>query len=420
MRGRGPGPGRIEKTGSGYNGIWSDASGRRHRRLLGRTRDDAQRALNKIVRDRDLENAGLLSEAQQERPLDDVLDLYLKEISTFRRPLYIRSLNLSFKRLRDFLGPVRVRNLTVQRVLEYRRQRLAGGASNRMANIETMALKTALKWAVGAGLVHVNPLAQLKPLPSDESTQRRRRRALSEDEITKFIEAAVAVDAKRASYFAAEKTIASGIRGAAYARRERRPPIPQSTLWKTLVLTGIRWNEACTLQWADLDETAGLLRVRSEIAKGKRHRVVPVPKDLMTEIIGLRRAHVRRTGKLPSPGDNVFLTAKGKIWKQSANGPAGRLLRVVLAAAGIPEVDALGRQVDVHSLRVTCCTRLLRKDVPVNIVAKVLGHKDVRVTMKHYSDLNDADIVRAVGEAQRVGAAHAKRDSRISERMVNG
>ena len=54
-------------------------------------------------------------------------------------------------------------------------------------------------------------------------------------------------------------------------------PIPQAPLWKFLVVTGLRYGEAATLRWADLDENAGVVTVRAEVAKSKRTRLVPVP-----------------------------------------------------------------------------------------------------------------------------------------------
>jgi integrase len=402
VRGRGPGPGSLTKTASGWLGVWSDAQRLRHRRILGQTKDEAQRALAKIIRDRDLELTGLGAETLQQRQVSEIVERYLLELATYRRPSYLRTTKMSLTRLVTFLGPMRICDLRVERVLEFRRKRLADGASNRTCNLDIGSLRTALRWAISCGLIHVTPLAHLRPLPTDESTQRRRRRALGEDELARFIAAAEDLDVDRAARFAAERTIASGARGKAYATIERQRPVPQALMWKTLVATGMRWGEIATLRWCDIEEDHGLLRVRSEVAKSRRSRIVPVQAPLLAEILGLRRAHVRATGRLPAPTDNVFLTPKGRIWKQTANGPLGRVLRGILKRAGIAEVTERG-SVDVHALRKSACTRMLRFGVPLATVARVVGHADVRITAKHYEGLSDGDMVSALAVMPQIG-----------------
>ena len=75
-----------------------------------------------------------------------------------------------------------------------------------------------LTWAVQAGLIAQNPVANLVPLPQRESTKVYRRRALSEAEITRFLEAARADDCECAKRVAAALTIESGSKGAQPAR----------------------------------------------------------------------------------------------------------------------------------------------------------------------------------------------------------
>ena len=64
--------------------------------------------------------------------------------------------------------------------------------------------------------------------------------------------------------------------------------------------------------------------------------------------------------------------------------------------SGISHCDAAERSVDIHALRTTAATRMLRYGVPVHVVARILGHKDVRLTLRHYEDLRVEDTRRAV------------------------
>lgn len=227
MTRRALGPGSIRKTASGYLGAWSDAAGQRHRRVLSTDRGDAQRILVKLVRDRDLEIAGLGSESQQLRPLREIVDAYLAELELTRRPSHLRTTRIVLNRLVAHLGPIRVIDLRAEMVLEFRRMRLREGVGNRTVNMAVAAIQAALRWAHRSGMIGANPIVGIKPLATDESTQRRRRRALTEDEIVRFVAAAREVDDRRAERFAATKTIESGVLGRSYAARKRTPPVPQ-------------------------------------------------------------------------------------------------------------------------------------------------------------------------------------------------
>ncbi len=171
----------------------------------------------KLVRERDLADGGLVTEERQERLLSEIKD---------NRPAYVREVRRILEFLARVLGPVRVRDVTPDRMLERRRARLAGmekrkAASPRTVNLELGVLKACLSWAERMNLIGRNPIARLKPVATNESTERKRRRSLTEDEIARFLRAADADDALRASLFAAEQTIAHGRKGAPYAARFR-------------------------------------------------------------------------------------------------------------------------------------------------------------------------------------------------------
>ena len=212
----------------------------------------------------------------------------------------------------------------------------------------------------------------------------KRRRALTDDEIARFLKAAHDIDRETAA-------------------RNRSVVVPQAAMWKTLVATGLRWGEVCAMTWADLDAEGGFLTVRATEAKSKRGRVVPVTDELVRELVALRRLHFAVTRHLPGGSDHVFLTQRGQPWRKDANPRSLKLLRRILERAGIDEVDAAGRCVDVHALRGTAATTLLRRGVPVAHVARILGHSDVRQTMKHYADLGAEDLrAAAVGAMSRL------------------
>ena len=86
MNGRRYGGGRLERAKSYggervvYYGNWTDARGKRHRQILSSDRRVAERALAKIIRERDLEALGLADEEGQERRLEEIRDLTFDEL----------------------------------------------------------------------------------------------------------------------------------------------------------------------------------------------------------------------------------------------------------------------------------------------------------------------------------------------------
>src|SRR5262249_56509018 len=114
---------------------------------------------------------------------------------------------------------------------------------------------------------------------------------------------------------------------------DRMVAIPQAPFWKCLVVTGLRYGEAATLRWTDVDEDAGVVTVRAEVAKSKRSRLVPVPGYLVEDLRALRQVHGFARGRLPEPGDRVFLSPKQRPLDPHGN-PARAVLTRLLQRAG--------------------------------------------------------------------------------------
>ena len=73
-----------------------------------------------------------------------------------------------------------------------------------------------------------------------------------------------------------------------------------------------------------------------------------------------------------------------------------------LAVADIAKKDDSGRQVDFHALRYFFCTTLAH-DVPIQIVSKLMRHRDIRTTCNLYMDLGLTDLAEATIDLPQVG-----------------
>lgn len=387
---------------SAWAAKWTDAKGRRHRKILSTDKVVSERIFRKLLRDRDLQLGGLGDEQAPDQLLATLLAEYMADLTTFRRPKYVRAVRLHLDAVMNDLGPgTRVRDVTVPRMLLRRQKRLAEGLSHRTVNAEAGALRTALRWCVSAGRIPVNPIANLRPLPETADTKVKVRRALTDDEIGRLLQAAEQDDANRASRFAAEKTIASGVLGKSYAGRKRMVPIPQGPLIKTLIVLGLRYNEAATLTWNDVDLDDAVVTVRAENAKTHRKREVPVPSYLVDDLRALREFQVTALGRLP---DRVFLSPKQRPLNAHGN-PMRLLLSRLLARASVNHKNDDGTiAVDIHALRHTSGSRLARHGVPITTIGACLGHSSV-VTTQRYVSLRVEDTRKAVEGVPVVGAA---------------
>lgn len=405
MRGRPLGTGTLKQARNRrgeqvWIGRWTDARGRYREVSLGTDRRVAARRLVDIVRKRDLALQGLGPEEGQEAPLASLVEAYLADLGSRRSQGYAKRVGDSIARVTAHLGNTAVKSLTRERLLSFRTKRLASGASNRTVNLDTGAIHTCLRWGLSQGLIGSDPVAGFKPLPSGPATQRKQRRPMTDEEIAAFRRAVELDDSDRARRAAAERTITTGTKGRKYAEAVRSGVIPQSPLWDTLLLTGIRWNEAVTLRWGDLDPSRSLLRVRAEVAKSGKGREIPVPPDLIQALLDLHATHVRVLHTQPGPWASVFLTPRGCSLGTGASSNGLRSFYALLRRAGIARRhDASTGSLDIHALRTTCGSRWAREGVPPQVVQYLLGHSDIRVTMKHYVFLNTEDARAALKHA---------------------
>jgi integrase len=242
------------------------------------------------------------------------------------------------------LGVRRVVDVRPAEVLRVRARLLEGGIAPRTANIHVGRLRAALNWGCDAGLIAENPLARLKRLPDGEAHQVCRRRAMSDDEIARFLAAAEADDREN------ERRLAVSVeRGRVRARSSDGMRVPQAPLWRFLIETGCRYGEARALTWADIDLERRVATLRPETTKAGKARSLPIPRAMAAE---LERARRRATGP-------VFLSPEARPLSRATN----NIMRVfdrLLEAAGIARKDEHGRKLDVHALRHTAASRFAR------------------------------------------------------------
>ncbi len=176
--------------------------------------------------------------------------------------------------------------------------------------------------------------------------------------------------------------------------------------------TGLRRREVVNLTWAQVDWGSGIIRV---LQKGDKPHVIPITPEL-TDILWPLRGHhethvftfvAKRTRTCAKSGNRY---ERGKRYPISYQG-WGTIFERTRKKAGVQDFR-------IHDLRHTGATRTLRASKNLRAVKEMLGHTDIKTTMRYahalVDDVAEAMRARAADEATRRAAHESRMKSRES------
>ncbi len=134
---------------------------------------------------------------------------------------------------------------------------------------------------------------------------------------------------------------------------------------------GLRVSELVGLNWADIDESIALVRVRG---KGDKERVVPIGRPAL-EALATYRAAIPQLCRRPLRNPEVvFLNQRG-----------GRLTTrsVARAVDGYTLSSGLATKISPHGLRHSFATHLLGAGADLRAIQELLGHASLSTTQKY-------------------------------------
>jgi integrase len=152
-----------------------------------------------------------------------------------------------------------------------------------------------------------------------------------------------------------------------------------------LLNTGVRRGEAFALRWQDVDLTRATVTIRGETAKSGQSRVIPLNTTIAEVLTAWR-------GQWPeaTPADLVFAsTVSGEALTTIKTGWTS-----VLKAAKVTGFR-------LHDCRHHFASQLVMRGVDLVTVSRLLGHSDVRMTMR-YSHLAPDHLAAAVAKLVQV------------------
>jgi integrase/recombinase XerD len=182
-------------------------------------------------------------------------------------------------------------------------------------------------------------------------------------------------------------------------RFQTMPWIPSDEQWRALLAVvkqaplrtrcmaalaydaGLRREEVCTLRSDDLDPAHRMVRVRAEVAKGSRERVVPYSATT-GELLRAYLAHRRTMSQARGP---LFLSESPRNFAQPITlWTWSKVVRKLALEANLP-------QFSTHTFRHLCLTDLARSGWELHQIAQFAGHRNPATTLL-YIHLSGQDL----------------------------
>lgn len=276
-------------------------------------------------------------------------------------------------------------------------------------------------WCARTGRLATHPLKHVATA-DDGSDRRRTRRALTDDELMRLLDAARRRPLPEASTLQCGKRRGqqSGKISDAYRERLGRLGRKRALIYKTPVLTGLRKGGigSITVGQVDLTEAMPYLLLHAHDKKNHRGSEFALRKHLAADLsarpdktLAIAWAEARER-EVPIP---ARLPPTTKILTMSSS-----LIRIFdgdLAFAGMARVekcggkevvfktDERGPTIDIHALQHTFGTRLCRAGVPLCTAQAGMHHSDPSLTGNVYTDPKPLDVAGAVEVLPLLGAA---------------
>ena len=161
----------------------------------------------------------------------------------------------------------------------------------------------------------------------------------------------------------------------------------RAILW-TLFSTGMRVSELISLNWTDIDSKRKLITIRH--GKGNKSRKVPVPQ----KVIDILEQY--KVVRIKSEPRAVFTSSFGRLTDVSVR----RIFKEVGSSVGFPNMHP-------HLARHWRAKNLLKQQIPLNTVQKILGHSNIRTT-SIYLEVSFDEIMLDIEEKDRFFSKNKK------------
>jgi integrase len=308
----------------------------------------AQQRLEQIVREKQMEQSGMIApEAIRNAALSPISE-HLKQFASDLRALnrdsvYVHNVESQVRTLICDCNWNLLREVTAD---SFQLWRAKQNKAPKTLNEYLGSTSSFLSWLEKHERIAKNPLKHVQKVQTN-GKQVRPRRAFSEEEMQRLLKAAG----------------------------------PRTVLYLTAVFTGLRRGELAELERDDihLEGKKQFLNVRASTTKNHKQAVLALHPDVAKEL-------TLWLAKLPVSETKVFARLM----------PSMKRFKADLKVAGIAFIDGKGLRADFHSLRHTLATNLARAGTAPRVAMEIMRHSDMRLTAKTYTDAGLLPIADAV------------------------
>lgn len=271
----------------------------------------------------------------------------------------VKHIRAFLRYFREFFGAKRLKDITYSDLCSFKNRRLntptqrGGMRSITTVNRELAALRRIFNIAVQENWMAKNPFKCGESL-IQVSAERKRERILTFEEEARLL---AACDEKSRSHL--------------------------KPFLIALLSTGCRKSEMLLLRWRDVDFEQRLITIQALNTKSLRRRKVALTTSLLDELTGLWD----RSDKKP---DSLVFRIKNNV---------RRAFSSACKAAGIKEGGIDG--FTLHSCRHSFAVRLVRGNLPIQLVGRILGHSQLQTTYR-YLTANDETLHQAASILERI------------------
>ena len=267
---------------------------------------------------------------EQKKTFKDLMEKFMDEHAPTVSNSMQESYECSLKPLFSFFGNLHLTSITADKISDYKVKRRNEGVSPATINRELAMLSKSLNCAV-------QDWRWLKEAPRIKRTKlnNERKRWLKSDE------------------------------------EKRLKPVCLSLGYDWLkdivvfdINTGLRMGELISLEWPEVNLFSKTIFVKE--TKNKESRTVPLNHEAVEILIRKSRVRSIKT-KLVFPNPALSKWDKSNL---------GKRLRRILLKAGIEDFR-------FHDLRHTFGSRLAQAGVDINTIARLMGHKDLKMTQRY-------------------------------------
>ena len=160
---------------------------------------------------------------------------------------------------------------------------------------------------------------------------------------------------------------------------------------KVLLYTGMRIGEVLALRYSDIKD--GYIHVQRQVYLGEikppkynSTRTIPIHEALVDDLEAHKKWHRQEMLDRGYRTPYIFTTKNGTLYGVEN---IRRRINKFYDAIQVPHKN-------IHTYRSTFCTQMCRCDVPLEVASKLLGHKSLEVTAKHYQLIKNDTMEEAI------------------------